>query len=65
MFDKMRLFLGLEQKSVVAVGRFYLAIRRVDVPCLQLAHDLLRLIRRIQPIRLKSDDEEPGIYRLA
>ena len=43
------------------VSGFYLDVRGVHVPHLELAYDLLRLIGRIEPVGLKGDYEKVDI----
>ena len=51
----------LEKEGVVAVRRAHLQVGAVEPVALQRVHDLLGLVRRIQPVAAEGDDEEAHV----
>ncbi len=46
----------------MSIGGIQFTIRRVGVPLFQQADDVLRLIGRIEPVRLEGNNQKPGVH---
>ena len=61
MFDQCCLLFDFHQKSIMTVSGRQLAICSINVPPFQGPDYLLRLVGRVEPVRLKRNDQKAGV----